>query len=220
MADRETDSRTRFTGKAAVLVAAMLAVACAAAICALVFHATGSRSDDSLDRSWFENVFAVDDRERDQPAPVWYEIDGDVLTLRIDKARIERATVYNYPVFGSKGERALDDVDEALALADLVDGCTFAAAQTLESWNKEREGWSGGYSTSVKLLDGNGDCVGWVEYDPAFPGDGVAVLADGLIYQMEGDQSAVIGLLDRLVQRLSEPEYGQDGAAAGQASHV
>lgn len=201
-----------------MLAAAILAVACAAAICVLVFHATGFRSDDNLDRSWLGNVVAVDDRERDQPAPIWYEIDGDVLALHIDKASIERATVYNYPVFGPEGERTLDNVDEALALADMVDGRTFVAVQTLESWSKEREGWSGGYSTSVKLLDGNGDCVGWVEYDPAFPGDGVAVVADGLIYQMEGDQSAVIDLLGKLVQRLSE--HDQNGAAVDQVSRV
>ncbi len=220
MADRETGSRTRFTGKAAVLVAAMLAVACVAAICALVFHGAGSRSDDDLDRSWFENVFAVDDRERDQPLPIWYEIGGDELALRIDESRIVSATVYNYPVFGSEGKRSLDDLDEAKSFLSLVNGKTFTACQTLDSWNKEREGWSGGYSTSIEFLDGNGDCAGKVNYNPAFPGGGVAVLADGLIYRMEGDQSAVIGLLDKLVQRLSESECSQDGVAAGQASHV
>uniref|UniRef100_UPI0022E1AEF6 hypothetical protein n=1 Tax=Eggerthella sinensis TaxID=242230 RepID=UPI0022E1AEF6 len=42
----------------------------------------------------------VEDRHRDQPLPVWYEVDGDVLSLCIDEGLIESARVDNYPAFG------------------------------------------------------------------------------------------------------------------------
>lgn len=148
----------------------------------------------------------IEDMQRDQPASVWYDVVGDALALRIDASAIVAARVNNYPEFGPEGTRIPQDLGEATAVLPLVEGRSFVAAQTIKSWNEERKGWLGGYSTSVEYFDGNGGLVGCVSYDPGFPGDGVAVLAEGTIYRMEGDQSAVIAYLDDLVARLSDLE--------------
>ena len=187
----------------AVLIAAVLIAACVAVAGAFVFLVLNVGAQrDGVGASRDVPLY-VEDRRRDQPLPTWCEVEGDVLTLRVDESRIARVTVYNYPTFGPEGERPLADMDEAKSFLAMVNGRTFTACQTIDSWNKEREGLAGGYNTSVEFLDGNGDRVGLVSFDPAYPGDGIAVVEGGMIYQMDGDQSAVVAYLDDLVARLS-----------------
>lgn len=193
---------TTFPYRALVIGAAVLAVACVAAAAVMIASAAGIVRPSTPAADGPAAMY-VEDRHRDQPLPVWYEVDGDVLSLRIDEGLIESARVDNYPAFGPEGTRVPETLSEATAVLPLVEGRTFTAAQTIESWNEEGKGMAGGYHASVSFFDGNGDLVGCVSYNPAFPGDGVAVIADGTIYCMDGDQRAVIDYLNDLVERLS-----------------
>lgn len=193
---------TTFPYRALVIGAAVLAVACVAAAAVMIASAADIVRPSTPAADGPAAMY-VEDRHRDQPLPVWYEVDGDVLSLRIDEGLIESARVDNYPAFGPEGTRVPETLSEATAVLPLVEGRTFTAAQTIESWNKGQEGMAGGYDASVSFFDGNGDLVGCVSYNPAFPGDGVAVIADGTIYCMDGDQRAVIDYLNDLVERLS-----------------
>lgn len=196
------EGSTALPFRAPAVVAALLAVACVAALAAAAAVVVNA-SQPSAPADGRSPSLYVEDLPRDQPAPAWYDVDGDALALRIDEPSIASARVNNYPAFGAEGTRIPQDLGEATGVLSLVEGRTFVASQTIEAWNKEREGWVGGYSTSVEFFDGNGDLVGCVSYNPAFPGDGVAVLAEGTIYCMDGDQSEAIAYLDDLVARLS-----------------
>lgn len=132
----------------------------------------------------------------------WYSIDGDVLTVRIDEAAVSRAELYNYPMFGASGNRPLRDEEAVKNLLGLVNGKTFAAAQSLDSWEQARKDYVGGYSTAVSFFDARGVCYGKVQYDPGYPGEGVAIIARETIYCMDGDQAALIDALDDLVTSL------------------
>lgn len=193
---------TTFPYRALVIGAAVLAVACVAAAAVMIASAAEIVRPSAPVADGPVAMY-VEDRHRDQPLPVWYEVDGDVLSLRIDEDAIESARVDNYPAFGPEGTRVPETLSEAAAVLPLMEGRTFTAAQTMESWNKEQENMVGGYHASVSFFDGNGDLVGCVSYNPAFPGDGVAVHAEGTIYCMDGDQGAVIDYLNDLVERLS-----------------
>lgn len=196
------EASSAFPYRALVIGAAVLAVACVAAAAVMIASAVDIVRPDAPAAD-SRTAMYVEDRHRDQPLPAWYEVDGDVLLLCIDEDLIVSARVDNYPAFGPEGTRVPETLSEATAVLPLVGGRTFTAVQTTESWSKEQEGMTGGYNASVSFFDGNGDLVGCISYNPAFPGDGVAVIADGTIYRMDGDQSAVIDYLNDLVERLS-----------------
>lgn len=120
------------------------------------------------------------------------------------------AEVHNYPVFGSSGVRSLNDVAAMENLLGLVNGKTFSAAQSVHAWNESRKDYVGGYSSSVVFFDKDGSCCGNVQFDPGFPGDGVAIIARDTIYCMDGDQSALIDALDEQVTRLRDEQPPQE----------
>lgn len=196
------EASAAFPYRALVIGVAVLAVACVAAAAVMIASAADTVRPGAPVADGPAAMY-VEDRRRDQPLPAWYEVDGDVLSLRIDEDLIASARVDNYPAFGPEGTRVPETLSEATFVLPLVEGRTFTAVQTIESWNKEQEGMAGGYDASVSFFDGNGDLVGCISYNPAFPGDGVAVIADGTIYTMDGDQQAVIDYLNDLVERLS-----------------
>lgn len=153
---------------------------------------------------------ASDGSRKSDPAVAWFAVEGDALTVEIDEASVSYAEVYNYPTFGPSGTRSLNDAAAVKNLIGLVNGKTFSAAQSVSAWNKSREGYAGGYSTAVSFFDESGSRCGDIRFDPSFPGDGMAIIAQDTIYCMEGDQTALIDALDELVDRLRDEQPAQE----------
>ena len=143
-------------------------------------------------------------------AVAWFSLEGDALSVEIDEDSVSYAEVYNYPTFGPSGTRSLNDAAAVKNLIGLVNGKTFTAAQSVSAWNKSREGYVGGYSSAVSFFDESGSRCGIMQFDPGFPGDGMAIIAQDTIYCMEGDQTALIDALDELVDRLRDEQPPQE----------
>ena len=199
--------RTAFPLRRAAVIAVVLSAACVVLIFVVVASMIAPNQFGQTEAVAPEGSFIGENRDGDRQVPAWYKIDGSALVLCIERSHIDRTIVHTYPRFGPKGTRELDDRDKVLSLFDLVEDRSFTAAQTINSWNKEQTDWIGGYNTTVELLDQNSECCGRISYNPEYPGAGVAVVTEGVIYTLEGDQSAVIELLDDKVDSLADPAF-------------
>ena len=70
-----------------------------------------------------------------------------------------------------------------------MNGRTFSGTQTLESLQPENplDVVVGGYSITVSFVDAIDTGEKTFTYDPSFPGNGVAMIEDDLIYVMDDD---------------------------------
>ena len=125
------------------------------------------------------------------------------LTFHVDEQSVEALHLYCYPRFAGR-EHVIEDQETIQSVLKLVNGRTFSGTQTLESLQPENplDVVVGGYSITVSFVDAIDTGEKTFTYDPSFPGNGVAMIEDDLIYVMDDDPDELLATLEDLVAGL------------------